>query len=296
MGYVADSSARAMQKGRSTLVGLLVPDIQNGFYAAMARVAAEHCRRNGLQLVLALTDDDPEREEAHIRELIGVRCAGILVVPTGGLLPTSARLLSTVPTIQLVRRSRQLSASGFGVDDRRALMAACGYLLDLGHRQIGLLVGDAELDTARARRDGFLDAFARRGLRCDESLIQQGSPRSQHGADATRCLLDASPSPTAIIAAGAALTDGMLEVIGERFGATAPPLSLIGFGDSPAYRWWHGEGLTTITLPIAEIVSAACARLLAAIDSPAADKPDATFTSLETALVLRGSSRPPVAI
>ena len=292
MGYVADSSARAMQKGRSALVGLLLPDIQNSFYAAMAHVAAEYCRHRGYQLVLSLTEDDPEREEAHIRELVGVRCAGILLVPSGGLLPASERLLSAVPAIQLVRRCDRLKAAGFGVDDRKALTAACGYLLDLGHRRIGLLVGPEELDTARGRRDGYLDAFARRNLCADEGLVRQGPPRAQHGADATRYLLDAREVPTAIIAAGSALTDGMLETVANRFGASPPPVSLIGFGDSAAYRWWHGEGLTSIALPIPEIVAAACEHLFDSIDTRAGDRPDATFTAVETALVLRGSSRP----
>ncbi len=292
MGYVVDSSARAMRTGRSALVGLLLPDIQNGFYAAMAHVAAEYCRHRGYQLVLSLTGDDPEREEAHIRELVGARCAGILLVPSGGLHPTSAQLLSGVPAVQLVRHCTAVNAVGFGVDDRKALSVACGYLLDLGHRRIGLLMGPETLDTARARREGFLDAYARRKLKADESLIRPGPPRAQQGAEATACLLDAPVVPSAIIAAGSALTDGMLEAVAGRFGADRPPVSLIGFGDSAAYRWWHGEGLTSIALPIPEMVAAACKCLFERIDCPGGGRLGGSFTALDTALVLRGSARP----
>ena len=292
MGYVVDSSARAMRTGRSALVGLLLPDIQNSFYAAMAHVAAEHCRHRGYQLVLSLTGDEPEREEAHIRELVSARCAGILLVPSGGLRPSSAQMLSGVPAVQLVRHCPRLSAPGFGVDDRKALSAACGYLLDLGHRNIGLLVGPEALDTARARRDGFLEAFSRRKLQADENLVRLGPPRAQQGAEATRYLLDAKTVPTAIIAAGSALTDGMLEAIAGRFGPHPPRLSLIGFGDSAAYRWWHGEGLTSIALPVPEIAAAACKCLFDAIDLPMGERPEVSFMALETALVLRGSVSP----
>ena len=69
MGYVADSSARAMQSGTSALIGLLMPDIQNNFYSTMARAAAGLCRRRGFQMVLSVTEDDPRLEEEQIRAL-----------------------------------------------------------------------------------------------------------------------------------------------------------------------------------------------------------------------------------
>ena len=292
MGYVADSSARAMQSGTSSLVGLLMPDIQNNFYSTMARAAAEHCRRRGFQMVLSVTEDDPQLEEEQIRALIGARCAGALIVPTPQISSASQRLLSTVPKVQLVRRSASLKASGFGFDDRKAIASACGYLLDLGHRQIGLLVGDQSLDTAKARQAGYIDAFKARGIEPDANLIRPGQPRARHGREATSELLRGSGAPTAIIAAGSALTEGMLDAVSEHFGSAVPDVSLLGFGDNPAFRWWCGGGLTTVSLPLEEVVAAACDRLFESIDHRSTETTDPGFTALETGLILRGSAHP----
>lgn len=291
LGYVADSSARAMQSGKSTLVGLLMPDIQNNFYATMARTAAEHCRRRGFQLVLSVTEDDPQAEEEQIRALVSARCAGTLIVPTANTHPTSCKLLSSVPTVQLVRRSDALHAKGFGINDHKALESACGYLLDLGHRKIGLLAGNDDLHTARQRKAGFIDAFRSRGIEPDLTLLLQGSPRAQHGRTAATDLLSRPVAPSALIAAGAALTEGMLDATSEHFGTASPTVSLLGFGDNPAFRWWQGGGLSTVSLPLGEITSAACEQLFERIGGKAEGATDDRFTLFETGLVLRSSTQ-----
>jgi LacI family transcriptional regulator, galactose operon repressor len=295
MGYVADSSARAMQSGTSSLVGLLMPDIQNNFYSTMARAAAQHCLSQGLQLVLCVTEDDPKLEEEQIRALVGARCAGALIVPTARMSSASQGLLSNMANVQLVRRSGSLQSSGFGFDDRKALSTACGYLLDLGHRRIGLLVGDAELDTAQARRAGYLDAYDARGLDSNPNLIKPGPPRTRHGREATVQLLQGSDTPTAIIAAGSALTEGMLDAVADQHDDRLTDLSLLGFGDNPAFRWWRGGGLTTVSLPLEDIVSAACNRLFELIKNRSSEQSECSFTAFETGLILRGSARPETA-
>lgn len=293
MGYVADLSARAMQSGTSALVGLLVPDIQNSFYASMARTVAEQCRNAGYQLVLAVTEDDPLIEEQHIRTLIGARCAGVLLVPSGQISSASARLLAGVPTVQLVRRSDKLQADGVGIDDRKALANATGLLLDLGHTRIGLLLGEAQLDTARARQAGYEDAHIARGLTPDPTLIQVGSPRARHGHDATSELLNLKIPPSSILSAGAALTEGMLDAVSEHYGTAEPTVSLLGFGDNSAFRWWRNAGLSTITLPIADIAATACERLFERITKGSAAQTNYVFVCLDTGVALRGTTTPP---
>jgi len=295
MGYVADSSARAMQSGTSSLVGLLMPDIQNNFYSTMARAAAQHCLRQGLQLVLCVTEDDPRLEEEQIRALVGARCAGALIVPTAQMSSASQGLLSNVANVQMVRRTGSLQSSGFGFDDRKALSTACGYLLDLGHRRIGLLVGDAELDTAQARRAGYIDAYEARGIDSNPNLIKPGPPRARHGREATVHLLHGPDTPTAIIAAGSALTEGMLDAVADQHEDGLTELSLLGFGDNPAFRWWRGGGLTTVSLPLEDIVSAACNRLFELIKNRSSEQSECSFTAFETGLILRGSTRPETA-
>jgi len=291
MGYVANTTARAMQSGTSALVGLLVPDIQNHFYATMARSVARNCRQHGLQLVLSVTEDDPQVEEHHVRALVGARCAGVLIVPAAAITPASCRLLAGLPTVQLVRKGAGLAADGIGLDDLAAIYRATSYLLDLGHRRIGFLCGREGLDTAAARRRGFDRALAERGVALDPGLVQTGDPRAEHGREGTLRLLSMRPAPTAILAAGAALTEGLLDAVNEQAGGAPSTLSLLGFGDHAALRWWQGGGLTTIDLPASAMADAACTRLIDHIEHPQAARSGPTFERFETRIVLRRSTR-----
>jgi LacI family transcriptional regulator len=291
MGYVADSTARAMQSGTNALVGLLVPDIQNQFYATMARTVAKNCHRHGYQLVLSVTEDDPQVEEHHVRALVGARCAGVLIVPAAEITSISCRMLFDIPTVQLIRSSEDLSADGIGIDDRKAIYTATSYLLDLGHRRIGFLCGRSLLDTARARLQGFENAFIERGIPYDPELVQTGDPRTEHGREGALRLLSMRPCPTAILAGGAALTEGLLDAVNEQTDGALSNLSLLGFGDSAALRWWQGGGLTTLDLPISEMADAACARLFDRIGHPEDIHTKHTFSRFEAHIVLRGSTR-----
>ena len=81
LGYVAHSPAQVMRGATSTLLGLAIPDIQNDFYSTVAKAMSESYGAAGFQLVLALTDDDPDTELRQIRGLLSARAAGVVVVP-----------------------------------------------------------------------------------------------------------------------------------------------------------------------------------------------------------------------
>ena len=293
MGYVADSAARAMRSGRSALVGLLIPDIQNHFYATMARTVARSCQARGHQLVLSMTEDDPAIEEQHVRALAGARCAGVLLVPTVGPTPDTRRLLSGLSVVQLIRRQADLAADGFGIDDEGAIHSATGYLLDLGHRRIGFVCGHGSLDTAVARRAGYERALRERGIDLDPGLVEAGEPRVAHGREAVGRLMALTEAPSALLAGGAALTEGLLDGVSARAGGRASDLAVVGFGDAAALRWWPGGGLTTVALPIDQVADAGCRRLFEGIDQGRTAPDTPAFVRFETSMVLRGSARAP---
>ena len=291
MGYVVDATARAMQRGTSALVGLLVPDIQNRFYATMARRVADHCRRHGHQLVLAVTEDDPGLESEHVRALVGARCAGVLIVPSPEMDQTTCTLLATLPTIQLIRHHEGLASHGFGVDDFHAIHTATRYLLDLGHERIGLLCGSARLDTARARREGYEHAHRERDTAIEPALVEVSEPRAEQGRAAALRLL--SRSPSAVIAAGAALTEGMLDAVNGLGLPSDQGPSLLGFGDQTALHWWREGGLTTLDLPLEDVADAASLRLFEIIEGHDTANEAFSFRRFEARMVLRGSTRRP---
>src|ERR1700730_12894095 len=82
MGYVPNASARTMRGQRSSVIGLIIPDVQNDFYATVAKIVADNLAAHAMQLMLSVTEDDPDRELRELRALTEARPSGVIIVPT----------------------------------------------------------------------------------------------------------------------------------------------------------------------------------------------------------------------
>ena len=128
-GYIANAAARALRGQSGTLVGFVVPDIEENDMAAMAKAIAECVNATGRQLVVSCSGDAPERELAHVRALVGARAAALVLVPSERPLPETIALLGRLPTVQLVRRVEALAAEAFVFDDEAAIHEATAHLI-----------------------------------------------------------------------------------------------------------------------------------------------------------------------
>lgn len=249
LGYVAHSAARAMRSGRSTLIGLIIPDIQNEFYGTLAKALAEICANAGFQLVLGITEDDPESEERQVRGLLEARASGLVITASPRPTRETLSLLSRSTCVQLIRRTGQLDAPWFGIDEEAAIRSGTAHLIDLGHRRIGYLGASTTLSTGRSRLAGFERAFSEARLEVPREFVRLGRPRAAFAAQAFESLWTNDEKPTAIVAAGARLTVGLLQAA-TRLGLVIPAdLSVVGYGDAP---WWN-PSLTTISLPVRDM-------------------------------------------
>lgn len=260
LGYVVHSAARLMRGESSTVIGLTVPDIENDFYATLARAVAEVCRDSGFQLVLSITEDDPEAEFHHLRALVGAQAAGAVVVPTATPLPGSVSLMERLPVAQLIRHSPALKSDWFTIDDERGIREATEHLIALGHDRIGYIGASDEFSTGTDRLNGYRSALATAGIAERPQMIALGAPRPPFAFAAFKTLLERS-RPTAVISGGSQITVGIIQAI-SAIGLSVPrDISFFGYGDSPLYDSWAPR-LTTIGLPVREIALAGSAALI----------------------------------
>ncbi|MEE4379120.1 MAG: LacI family DNA-binding transcriptional regulator [Candidatus Competibacteraceae bacterium] len=292
MGYVPNAAAKTMRGKESSLIGLLIPDIENNFYAQIAKAFSEVCNSHDFQLTLAVSDDNPAIEERHIRQLVAARCAGIAIVPTATLTQHSVALLSSRNTAQLIRRNSALNTDWYGIDDVAALRSATNCLLDLNHQRIGLVCGEPALNSGSARYQGYLSALQERNVPIDPALIMRGPPRTHFAQAATNRLRMLSHPPSAIIAAGAGLSEGMLNAVATWSKDDQNAFSLIGYSDSSAFSWWGGSGLTAIALPIHQIAADLCNKLIQLAQDKESKFAQPEDTLYGSHLILRGSVRP----
>lgn len=270
LGYVAHSAARLMRGEAATVIGLTVPDIENDFYATLAHAVADVCREHGFQLVLSITEDDPETEFQHLRALVGAQAAGVVIVPTASPLPESFGLIERMPSAQLIRHIPGFDSDWFAIDDERGVREATAELIAAGHQRIAYVGASDTLSTGQDRLRGYRSAFAAASLPVREELIALGVPRPSFARTAFEELY-ASQRPTAVVSGGSQITVGLIQAVAALRLAVPDDLSFVAYGDSPLYQSWNPQ-LTAIALPVREIALAGTAALLRRARQDGADE------------------------
>lgn len=293
LGYIPNSGARMLRRTRSELVGVIFPDIQNDFYSATMATLAAAFLAHSYKLVLATSEDDPDIELKHVRSLREARVAGVIIAPTAGMRKESISLLSSIPTIQLLRQHPKLRAAAVKVDEHRGIALATQRLIEQGHQRVALIAGFNSLSTGQAREAGYRSAMSQGGLPVDASLIQQGTPRPSFGHEAMSRLLDLRHPPTGVVLTSSQLTLGALAAIQERRMRVPEQLALVGYHDPPWYRLW-GPGISCVSLPVQDMAATGASLLLRQLglndrpqDGIAAD--EAQEVSFAPELVVRGT-------
>ncbi|MFC1414699.1 LacI family DNA-binding transcriptional regulator [Streptacidiphilus sp. N1-12] len=229
LGYRRNEVARSLRAGQSSdLLGLVVTNLANPFYAQLALGVESFAAEHGMTMVLGNTAEDPGREKELVNNLVSRRVSGIIVVPAGSdhshLRPSG---LDGMPVVLAARPPSRAELDCVLVDDFGGALAAARVLTGAGHRRIGFLGPLPGLWTSAERFRGFCTALAEAGLAVDEQNVRFGLrdvPAAEHAA---RELLHLADPPTALFAANNRSTIGAVRAItGAR-----PRTALAGFDD-----------------------------------------------------------------
>lgn len=264
LNYVPSAAARAMRGGQTRIIGLLLPNLTNAFYAGFADALARLCGAAGFHLSINLTNDRAEDERDAIKRLRELEAFALVMVPTGDDDPHLADSLGNMEIVQLVRQSALARPAAYlAIDESSALQQAIKRLRDAGHHRIGYIGADAALSSGAGRLEAFDAGIAAAGINADPDLAFLERPSFETGAAGVAHLLAKSDPPTALVTGGFEISNGALEACLERDIAIPEQLSFVGFGDSSFYRWVNG-GITTIGLPVNEMAATAVRHLSAA--------------------------------
>jgi LacI family transcriptional regulator len=294
VGYVPSGVARRLRNRSSRVVGSIILDVSNPFYAELNRGIEDRLAETGGLLIACSTDvrEDRERQLLQVLEQQAVR--GIIVAPTSprieALLEVSRRGTPVV-LVDHPRPSRDLCA--VTVDHELGGRLVGEHLLSLGHTVIAFLTGVGQPDSVLRRRAGLRSALAAAGLDPDRSLLDLQVPvvyRDVMGT-AVRSVeqtLRADPRPTALVcvndtAAVAVMKAGSL--VGLRIPAE---LSVVGYDDLQ-FTAWLTPALTTVRQPKRELGLTAADLLL----DEARQGHRHRQVRLEPELVVRGSTTAP---
>ncbi len=276
--YRPNARAQGLATGRAMAIGHVIPaftthEMVNPVFADFIAGASECYAAAGFDMVLSIVADT---DEGRAYRQLGARGTvdGVIVH-----FPRAADhriALLTEIGLPFVVHGRATGAAlpyaYVDVDNRRAFRRATAFLLDLGHRRIGLVNGLADLDFAIRREAGFAEALAARGLAPEPDLIAANEMTETHGHVSTHRMLDLADPPTAILVSSMISAIGVRRAAEERGLKLGRDLSVVTHDDALGYLP-NGTGVPIFTATRSSVREAgrrAAGMLLARIADPAA--------------------------
>jgi LacI family transcriptional regulator len=294
LGYVPSALARALKTSETHVLGVLVPNITNPFFAELTRGVEDAARHAGYSVFLCNCDDEPARQLDYVQSLLARRVDGLLLANSAAEASTVAGTLrqTPVPTVVVERAAAGLGADRVRLDNVGGARRAAQHLLDLGHRRIACLAGPLTFEVSRARVAGWREAMAAAGIAPAPGWLIEGPYSPAQGCAATRQLLADHPEITAICAGNDLLGIGALRAAAERGVAVPAQLSVIGFDGIELGGYVH-PGLTTVGQDIRSIGERAAAVLIERIRHGTPSHPGLVRELVVTPeLILRESTGP----
>jgi len=285
LGFQPNLMARNIRVGGpDTTIGLVIPDLANPFFGAVARAIEDTVRERGLTLLMGSSADDPDRERALTDKFLARRVSILMIVPSVGADHShlKSHRAAGLPVVFLDRPGVGLSTDSIVSSNRAGTHDGVAHLIAHGHRRIGF-IGDlpVKLYTRRERLAGYRTALQEAGLPYDRSLVTNAHDQPA-AATATAQLLALSDPPTALFAGNNMVALGM---VAELARSRRKEIAVVAFDDVPLAEALE-PALTVVAQDPEEIGRAAAATALARLDG---DRSRARTITVPTRLIARGS-------
>jgi LacI family transcriptional regulator len=270
LGYSPSALARALVTRRSRLIGVIVGDIVDPYFAEITRGIEDVASRAGYLTFVCNADRRTETEEAQLQLLTEYHAEGVIFAgsgyaddPAGGSLATLVERSRAEGTHVLALAARDFDSPRVRVDNRAVAYDLTNYLISLGHRRIALIAGPEGLHTSDERRRGYEDALAEAGL--EPGPLHPGDFTYDMGHAAALRLLAGAELPDAVIGANDETAIGALAAL-RQGGIDVPErISVAGMTDTRLARF---SDLTTVNIPLYEFGALAARRIIAGSDEP----------------------------
>jgi DNA-binding LacI/PurR family transcriptional regulator len=290
LGYRPNPLARGLRGARTGLLGVIVREITDPFFASAIEAVSIEAARRGYNVVLGHAHGRADEALALWGILEARHCDAILLL---GDMRDKLQLIEDLhdtpaPVVALWHGSRAAGLPTVTVDNRAGIDAVLDHLRALGHRRIAF-IGGRRLGDIREREDAFRTHVTNHRLDVPDRYVVSAANEFSGGAEALDALLALRDRPTAVVAATDVLAVGVLRGAWDRGLVVPRDLSVTGFDDIP-FASVSIPSLTTVRMPVREMVAQA---IEVAIDGSLAEGPDGIPHSiLRPELVVRGSSGP----
>ncbi|VXC14594.1 Transcriptional regulator, LacI family [Arthrobacter sp. 9AX] len=292
MDYRPNAAAQAVAKGRANAIGLIVHDITDPYFAAVAAAVLEAAETKGITTTVADTRRQPAREATLISDLHEQRVRAVIIAGSRTTDKTIQRVVHreveafTAAGGKLVMISEpQPNVSTVTVENRAASRELAQKLVALGHREFAVLAGPSQVRTSNDRVAGFRRGLADFGIELARRQVFINAFDRDGGYAAATEWAQAGGRGTCLFAVNDVMAIGAMAAL-RNLGYTLPEdVSVAGFDDIPSIRDFT-PSLTTVRIPLASLGAEAVRLVLRPEDG------SAVVTTYGGEVVLRDSTRP----
>lgn len=288
LGYQPSRVARRLRlkNGKAGLIGLVIPDIRNPFFADIVRGVEDIAYEHDYSLVLSNSDEDPDRQKVVLDTFRTENVDGIIVPPVSMEAPAVRELAeASTPLVCIDRHVDDLRVDTISSANQQGAYEAVTHLIELGHERIAFIGGIRHISTITKRREGYESALRGHSLPVDASLVKEGAKYRERGRAHTKALLDRQQPPTALFTGNNLTTLGALSALNQHGVEVPGDMALVGYDDIP-WAMALNPPPTVVDQPGYEMGNRAAELLLRRLSEP--DR-SATTVTLQPKLVVRHS-------
>jgi DNA-binding LacI/PurR family transcriptional regulator len=289
VGYRPNQLARGLRRVKTSMIGMIIPDITNPFFPAVVRGAEDIAFANGYRLILCNSDNHHSKELAHLNELRAYLPAGLIVIPSNFsdlTAQTDVYRREGAGVVCIDRLPTNWSGDSVTANNEQGAYKAARYLIQLGHTTLAAITGPLHLTNATDRLRGFKRALRGAKLKLGPEYVQEATFDKNGGYSKTAILLRLIPRPTAIFAGNDMIALGALLAIREAGLRCPEDVSLIGFDDLDLGETTN-PSLSSVSQSGYQLGATAADILLSRIKG---DSGPAKHIVLETSLTIRNSA------
>jgi LacI family transcriptional regulator len=243
LGFRPNRMARTLRKGGSEVIALVIPDVENSFFTALARGVEDRAMEAGYSVVLCNTDELAEKEARYLEIAVDEQVAGVVLAPASPEPDLTALTARRIPVVAVDRPVADEAVDVLTLDDRGAAVRATRALHDRGYELVACVTGFSDTATAQLRAEGWREVMAEHCPGPDvDQYLRHTDYRPGGGRRAAEELLALPHPPDAIFAANNLLGVGVLAHLAAT-GHRPPAVGLAVLGELPYPEWEAGDVL-----------------------------------------------------
>lgn len=235
MNYRQNRLAIALKRGKTNIIGVIVPRINSNFFGSVIRGIEEELNLNGYQIIICQTDNDENKEAENVETLLNSQVDAIFMSTSSKNTDTFDKILrKKIPLIFFDRKKTMDNVSSVTIDDFAGGYIATKHLIDQGCKRIAhLSSGNLNIEIFRERFAGYKQALIDNGIEYNEDYVLSTKSSIEDGSAAVKQLFNLKKKPDAIFSASDFVALGAIQELRAKKIKVPDEVAVIGFSNEP---------------------------------------------------------------